>query len=412
MAKKQKDAATALQNRLLKKMEAVGAIMPFEQSMVAKPKTWLASDFLNLNWAMGHGIPFGCLWELIGQESSGKSSVALSLAASLQRTHNALVVPYDTERMDDSMVHRTGLDLSKAAIPVPEARDSISSVVNNMMEMIQTIQEAEEEGDYEADGPVPVIMIWDSIAATPTQTVKQAMANKRDNVDMGITVEQMSATAAQLTVALKNLHPAIVKSNILAIFINQMRVTINNKPTWGGPTEHSGGGRALKHAANIRGKLRYENMYKEYNGNKKDLLNGNQQIGITSTLEIIKNKLAAPFKKIQFINLFQTGIDIYTSAILHAIFDLEDAEVLPRPIRGRIEWGGKKMLFSQFAEAIKEDQSAWEDLKERIVQAQKDLDSNITPDDLSALQKQADKLEQEETGVSAENDENNEEDDV
>ena len=70
------------------------------------------------------------------------------------------------------------------------------------------------------------------------------------------------------------------------------------------------------------------------------------------------------------------------------------------------------MLFSQFAEAIKEDQSAWEDLKERIVQAQKDLDSNITPDDLSALQKQADKLEQEETGVSAENDENNEEDDV
>lgn len=402
MAKKAKaeSATMSLQHRLLKKMAAVGAIMPFEQSMVAKPRTWIQSDFLNLNWALGHGIPFGCLWELIGAESAGKTSLAMSLAASLQKTHNALVIPYDTERMDDSMLMRSGLDLSAAAIPVPEARDSISSVVNNMMEMIQAIQESEEEGDYEVDGPVPVIMIWDSIAATPTQTVKQAMANKRDNVQVGITTEQMSATASQLTVALKNLHPAIVKTNILAIFINQMRVDIQTgpNPSWGGPGEHSGGGRALKHAANIRGKLKYENMYKEYNGNKKDLTHGNQTIGITSTLTMIKNKLAAPFKKIQFVNMFQSGIDIYTSAILHAIFDLEEAEILPRPVKGRIEWNGKRLLFSNFIEEIKGDPVAWEGIKEKIIQAQKDLDANITPDDMSDLQQQADQLERIEAG--------------
>lgn len=400
MAKKTNAASASLQSRLLKKMAAVGTIMPFEQSMVAKPRTWLPSDFLNLNWALGHGVPFGCLWELIGAESAGKTSLAMSLAASLQRTHNALVIPYDTERMDDSMLMRSGLDLSSAAIPVPEARDSISSVVNNMMEMIHAIQEAEEEGDYEADGPVPVIMIWDSIAATPTQTIKQAMANKRDNVQVGITTEQMSATAAQLTVALKNLHPAIVKTNILAIFINQMRVDIQTGPGagWGGPGEHSGGGRALKHAANIRGKLKYENMYKEYNGGKKDLTHGNQTIGITSTLTMIKNKLAAPFKKIQFVNMFQSGIDMYTSVVLHAIFDLEEAEILPRPVRGRIDWNGKRLLFTQFIEEIKQDKRAWEELKERVIQAQKDLDSNITPDDMSELQHKADNLERQETG--------------
>ena len=399
-------AQNALQHRLLKKMAAVGAIMPFERSMVARPRTWLQSDFLNLNWALGHGIPFGCLWELIGAESAGKTSLALSLAASLQRTHNALVIPYDTERMDDSMLRRSGLDLSTAAIPVPEARDSISSVVNNMMEMIHAIQESEEEGDYDADGPVPVIMIWDSIAATPTQTIKQAMANKRDNVQVGITTEQMSATAAQLTVALKNLHPAIVKTNILAIFINQMRVDIQTGPTagWGGPGEHSGGGRALKHAANIRGKLKYENMYKEYNGNKKDLTHGNQTVGITATLTMIKNKLAAPFKKIQFVNMFQSGIDIHTSAVLHAIFDLEEAEILPRPVKGRIEWNGKRLLFSQFIDEIKRDEIAWEGLKERIIQAQKDLDSNITPDDLADMQRQADALERQETGEDVDDD--------
>lgn len=405
-ASKAAAAQNALQHRLLKKMAAVGAIMPFERSMVARPRTWLQSEFLNLNWALGHGIPFGCLWELIGAESAGKTSLAMSLAASLQRTHNALVIPYDTERMDDSMLRRSGLDLSTAAIPIPEARDSISSVVNNMMEMIHAIQESEEEGDYDADGPVPVIMIWDSIAATPTQTIKQAMANKRDNVQVGITTEQMSATAAQLTVALKNLHPAIVKTNILAIFINQMRVDIQTGPTagWGGPGEHSGGGRALKHAANIRGKLKYENMYKEYNGNKKDLTHGNQTIGITATLTMIKNKLAAPFKKIQFVNMFQSGIDIHTSAVLHAIFDLEEAEILPRPVKGRIEWNGKRLLFSQFIDEIKRDEIAWEGLKERIIQAQKDLDSNITPDDLADMQRQADALERQETGEDVDDD--------
>lgn len=378
--------------RLMNKMKAIGVITPFEQSVVSKPRTWLQSDFLNLNWALGHGIPFGCLWELIGAESSGKSSMSLSLAASLQKTHGALIIPYDTERMDDSMLSRTGLDLSMAAIPEPEAKDCLANVVNHMMVILKTIIEAEEEGDYEADGPVPVVMIWDSIAATATQTMQQAMNNTRDKIKVGIIAEQMGATANQLTTALKTLHPAIVRANVLAIFVNQMRVTIATPGVsqWGGPQEHSGGGRALKHASNIRGKMKYENIYKNFNAGKKDITKGGQLLGINCSLEMIKNKLAAPFKKIGFVNMFQTGLDVHLSTILHAMFDLQEAEVMPPLIRGRVEWGGKKHTLLGLSEELRDNPIAWGEFREMVLEGQRKIDEMVTPEDLAARQRKAD----------------------
>lgn len=377
------------------KLKAIHAIIPFEQSVVAKPRMWLDSEMLNLNWALGHGVPFGCLWELIGAESSSKSTTALSIAASLQRTHDALIIPYDTERLDDSMLLRTGLDMSKAAIPDPEAKDCLANVVNNMMAVLQTIIDANEEGDYESDGPTPVIMIWDSIAATATQTMKQAMSNTRDGVKVGIIAEQMSATAGQLTTALKTLHPAIVKAGVLAIFVNQMRVTMPTPgmSSWGGPQEHSGGGRALKHAANIRGKMKYENIYKGFNGGKKDIMKGTQQLGIMCSLDMIKNKLAAPFKKVGFVNMFKSGIDIAQSNILHALFDLESQEVLPPVIKGRVQWNGKGYYLPEFARIMSEDVVAMEELKEKIIAAQEAMNESITAEDIARMQRESDASE-------------------
>lgn len=381
--------------RLMDKLKAINAIVPFEQSVVAKPRVWLESEMLNLNWALGHGVPFGCLWELIGAESSSKSTTALSIAASLQRTHNALIIPYDTERLDDSMLLRTGLDLSKAAIPEPEAKDCVANVVNNMMAVLQTIIDANEEGDYDGDGPTPVIMIWDSIAATATQTMKQAMSNTRDGVKVGIIAEQMSATAGQLTTALKTLHPAIVKAGVLAIFVNQMRVTMATPgmSSWGGPQEHSGGGRALKHAANIRGKMKYENIYRNFNGGKKDITKGPQQLGIMCSLDMIKNKLAAPFKKIGFINMFKSGIDITQSNILHALFDLESQGVLPPVVKGRIQWNGRGYYIPDFARVLSEDEIALAELKERILAAQETMNESISAADIARMQRESDMAE-------------------
>lgn len=382
----------------MEKLKTVGVITPFEQSVVAKPRMWLESEMLNLNWALGHGVPFGCLWELIGVESSSKTGLAMSLAASLQRTHDALIIPYDTERLDDSMLLRTGLDLSKAAIPAPEAKDCLANVVNNMMAILQTIIDANEEGDYEGDAPAPVVMIWDSIAATATQTMKQAMSNTRDGVKVGIVAEQMSATAGQLTIALKTLHPAIVKAGVLAIFVNQMRVTMATPgvSSWGGPQEHSGGGRALKHAANIRGKMKYENIYRGFNGGKRDITKGDQQLGIMCSLDMIKNKLAAPFKKIGFINMFKSGIDITQSNILHALFDLESQAVLPPVVKGRINWQGKSYYIPDFARVISEDEVAMAELKERILAAQEAMNESITAADIARMQRESDAAEREE----------------
>lgn len=390
--------------RIMNKMKVAGTITPFEESMVSRPKTWLESEMLNLNWVLGHGIPFGCLWEVSGTESSSKSSMVYALAGSLQKTHNALVMIYDTERLDNGMAVRTGLVPEMTAIATPDAKASIPNIVNDMMEKILLIEEDNEKGSYDADGPAPIIMIWDSIAATPTQTIKQAMANKREGVKVGIVTEQMSATAAQLTTALKTLHPAIVNNNILAIFINQMRDTISTVPTWGGPTEHTSGGRALKHASNIRLKTRYENMHKTFNeSGKKDITEGNQHVGITFTIEAIKNKLAAPFKKTEFVNMFGTGIDIVQSNLLHAMYDLMEAQIVPLPVGGyfRVTAGGseKKYRYGQMLDYYRSDPIAYGELCEKIKQAQAEMDQAMSPDEVSDLQRQAAALEAQEDAV-------------
>lgn len=334
------------------------------------------------------------------------SSLVYALSASLQRSHEALVMVYDTESLDNGMAVRTGLVPEMTAIATPDAKASIPNIVNDMMEKIMLIEEDNEKGSYDADGPTPIIMVWDSIAATPTQTIKQAMANKRDGVKVGIVAEQMSATAAQLTSALKTLHPAIVNNNILAMFINQMRDTINQMPTWGGPTEHTSGGRALKHAANIRLKTKYENMHKTFNeSGKRDIMEGNQRLGITFTVEAIKNKLAAPFKKTEFVNMFGTGIDIVQSNLLHAMYDLMEAQIIPLPVGGyfRLQVGGveKKYRYGQVLDYYRNDPIAYQDLCEKIKQAQIEMEQALSPDEVSDLQRQAAALEAQEDAMVA-----------
>lgn len=398
-AKAESKASLGMMQRLNEKLSTVGAVQPFEQSVVAKPRTWLLSDVASLNWALGHGIPFGCLWELCGAEGAGKSTLAYSLAASLQKTHGALVIPYAVETLDDSMFARTGLDPAYMQLPADEALENIDSITNNMMLILQQIEEMNEEGSYDADYPLPVIMIWDSIAATATSKAVDATSTNSEKAS--ITREQMGATANQLTVALKKLLPAISKANTLALFLNQMRVTIDNN-SWGGPKEHSGGGRALKHACSIRSKVSYANPYKEFNSGKRDIIRGGQTIGTMVKLDMLKNKLAAPFKTTGFVNMFQDGIDFYTSTVLHALYDLSEAQVLPPVVRGRVEYNGKKLYIAELVNIFREDSVAWEELKERIRQAQIDIDANVTPDDYAAMQRRSDYMERAESSGTSE----------
>ena len=397
---KETNAQADLFKRLNAKLMTVGAIQPFEQSVVAKPRTWLLSDMVSLNWALGHGVPFGCMWELIGAEGAGKSTLAYSLAASLQRTHGALVIPYAVETLDDAMFARTGLDPAYMQFPPDEALEDADTILSNMMVILNQIEEMNEEGSYDADYPLPVIMIWDSIAATATDAFSQpseAGSGARGK-KQAVTEERVGGIAKQLSVALKKILPAFAKANVLAIFLNQLRDNMDNNG-WG-PKEHSGGGRALKHAASIRSKVSYTNPYNEFNSGKRDVTRGGQLIGTTIKLEMIKNKLAAPFKTVGFVNMFQSGIDAYTSTVLHALHDLSEAEVLPPIVRGRIEYNGKKLYLAELVDVFRKDSVAWEDLKERITQAQIEIDSNVTPDTYAALQRKADAMERVE-GVGA-----------
>lgn len=332
------------------------------------------------------------------------SSAMYSLIGSLQKTHGIPAIIYDTEALDNSMAVRSHLVPELTGIVGAETKESITTIMNDMMERLMALEEDNIKGSYDADGPLPIIFMWDSVAATASQSIKQAMANKRERVQVGITVEQMSGTAAQLTTALKTLHPALVRNNVLAIFINQMRDTINQMPTWGGPTEHTSGGRALKHASNIRLKTVYENIHKNFNeSGKRDITEGNKTVGITFTLEAIKNKLAAPFKKTEFVNMFGSGIDILQSNILHAMYDLEEAQLVPLPIGGyhRMIINGveKKLRFRQLVDYYRTNPVAYQELCERIKDAQRELDQAVSADELADLQQQAMALEAQEDAM-------------
>lgn len=333
------------------------------------------------------------------------STLAYSLAASLQRTHGALVIPYAIETLDDAMFARTGLDPAYMQFPPDEALDSADTVLGNMMTILSQIEEMSEEGSYDADYPLPVIIIWDSIAATATDGFQQSSdSSESHGRKQAVTEERVGGIAKQLSVALKKILPALSKANVLAIFLNQLRDNMDNNG-WG-PKEHSGGGRALKHAASIRSKVSYSNPYKELNSGKREITRGGQLIGTTIKLEMIKNKLAAPFKSVGFVNMFQSGIDPYTSTVMHALHDLADAEVLPPIVRGRVEYNGKKLYVADLVDVFRNDPVAWQDLKERITQAQHELDSNVTPDTYEALQRKADALERAEAaGTSVEEEE-------
>ena len=142
--------------------------------------------------------------------------------------------------------------------------------------------------------------------------------------------------------------------------------------------------------------MKYENIYRNFNKGKKDILRGDQQLGIMCSLDMIKNKLAAPFKKIGFINMFKSGIDIAQSNILHALFDLESQEVLPPVINGRVQWGAKKPFVPELAKMLAEDPIAMAELKEKILAAQEAMNESITAADIARMQRESDAAEREE----------------
>lgn len=353
------DKKAALDGALkqIEKKYGAGAVMRLGQTKTLNVDA-IPTGSMTLDMALGiGGVPRGRIVEIYGPESSGKTTVALSIVAQAQKAGGEAAFIDVEHALDPVYAQSLGVNIENLLVSQPDSGEQALEIAEALIR----------------SGAIDVIVL-DSIAAMTT----------RAEIDGEMGDLHVGQLARLMSQAMRKLTAAISKSNCVAIFINQIREKIG--VMYGNP-ETTPGGRALKFYSSVRIEVRKGEVIKS----------GTDVIGACTRCKIVKNKVAPPFKECEFDLMYGSGIS-RTGEVLDLAVDLDIIK------KGGSWFSYNDQKLGQGRDNVKEllqnDEKLMKEIEEQILARKDELKAAASPKSRPATAAPAEKPETESGSAS------------